>query len=63
MDKHAFARRVLRALAEKKAGIMLPLAAGAALVGGAHVVGKGLQKSREYKAGFQPGGYGPGSHG
>jgi hypothetical protein len=59
MDKVALARRLLQKMAEKKqAGIMLPLAAGAALVGGAHIVGKGMNKAKEYKAGFQPGGYG-----
>lgn len=60
MDKIALARRLLQKLAEKRAGLMLPVMAGAALAGGAHVLGKGVQKSREYKAGFQPGGYGGG---
>lgn len=62
MDKVALARRLLRALGEKRAGVMLPLAAGATLVGGAHVLGKGLQKGREYKAGFNPEMYAQGSH-
>jgi hypothetical protein len=62
MDKIALAKRLLQKLAEKRAGIMLPVAAGAALAGGAHILGKGLKKSHEYKAGFQPGGYGPGGH-
>lgn len=62
MDKIALAKKILRALAEKRAGIKLPLLAGAAAVGGAHVLSKGVQKAREYHAGFQPGGYGPGSH-
>jgi hypothetical protein len=58
MNKQALARKLLHKLAEKKAGIMLPLAAGAALVGGAHILGKGAKKSRENMAGFQPGGFG-----
>lgn len=62
MDKVALARQLLRALTEKRAGIMLPVAAGATLVGGAHILGKGMQKAKEYKAGFEPGGYAPGSH-
>lgn len=54
MDKTALARRLLRALGEKRAGIALPLIAGATLAGGVHTLGKGLRKSREYKAGFTP---------
>lgn len=60
-NKIAMAQDLLRRLVEKQAGMMMPLVAGAALVGGAHVLHKGLQKGREYKAGFQPG-Y-PGSQG
>lgn len=52
--KIAAAQELLRRLHDKQAGIMLPLAAGAALVGGAHVLGKGIHKGREYKAGFSP---------
>lgn len=62
MDKIAMARKLARALAVKRAGVALPLAAGFALAGGAHILGKGMQKAQEYKAGFQPYGYGPGSH-
>lgn len=62
MDKIALARKLLHALVEKKAGAMLPIVGGAALVGGAHILTKGVQKSREYKAGFQPAGYGSGGH-
>ena len=58
MDKLSFARMVIRKLAEKRAGLALPFAVGAAAVGGAHMLSKGVQKSKEYKAGFQPGGYG-----
>lgn len=61
MLKQASAHELLRKLYEKRAGMLLPLATGAALVGGAHVVRKGLEKGREYKAGFQPG-YMPGSN-
>lgn len=60
-NKIASAHELLRRLHEKRAGILLPVAAGAALVGGAHTLRKGLEKGREYKAGFQPG-YMPGSH-
>lgn len=49
--KIALAQELLR----KMAGYKLPLLAGAALLGGAHVVGKGLKKGQEYKAGFTPG--------
>ena len=64
MDKVALARRILLKLAAKKqAGIMLPLAVGAAAVGGAHMLGKGIQKGKEYQAGFQPGALANGSHG
>lgn len=52
--KIAAAQALLRRLHEKQAGIMLPLAAGAALVGGAHLLGKGINKGKEYKAGFRP---------
>ena len=57
-SKLAYAQRVLRSLAaEKQAGAMtIPLiAGGAALAAGAHTVGKGLGKGKQYKAGFQPG--------
>lgn len=52
--KIAIAQQLLRNLHLKQAGLMLPIAAGAALVGGAHTITKGLKKGREYKAGFQP---------
>lgn len=54
------AQALLRHLREKQAGVMLPLAAGAAIVGSTHAIHKGFQKGREYEAGFQPG-YIPGS--
>ena len=55
-SKLAYSQKVLRALAqEKKAGVMLPIAAGAAAIGTAHAVKKSLHKGREYKAGFTPG--------
>lgn len=56
--KLAYSQRVLRALAggtEKQAGIMLPLAIGAGVIGGAALLKKGLNKGKEFKAGFQPG--------
>lgn len=52
--KMAEAQTLLRKLHEKQAGLMLPLVAGAAVVGGAHTVGQGLKKGHEYKQGFQP---------
>lgn len=55
MTKVAVAQALLRRLHEKQAGIVAPLVVGGAAVLGAHTVGKGLQKGREYKAGFQPG--------
>ncbi len=54
-QKLAFSQRVLRALHEKQAGIVTPLAAGAAIAGGAHVIKKGLERGRGFKAGFAPG--------
>jgi hypothetical protein len=60
--KIASAQELLRKLQEKQAGIPLPVVAGAALLGGAHIMKKGLEKGHEYKAGFQPG-YIPGSQG
>ncbi len=53
--KIAAAQELLRQLHLKQAGLKLPLAAGAALVGGAHVLNKGIHKGRDYKAGFEPG--------
>ena len=53
--KIASAQQLLRSLAEKSAGVMLPLAVGATAVGGYHTIRKGLQKGREYKQGFEPG--------
>lgn len=54
--KLAYSQKVLRALStEKRAGLTAPLVIGAALAGGAHTVHKGLQKGKEYKAGFAPG--------
>lgn len=61
-NKIASAQYLLRRLQEKQAGLATPILAGAALVGGAHMLHKGLEKGREYKAGFQPG-YTPGSQG
>ncbi len=49
--KIASAQELLR----KMAGYKLPLLAGAAVVGGAHALNKGLRKGQEYKAGFTPG--------
>lgn len=49
--KIARAQEILR----KLAGYKLPIAIGAAAVGGAHVIGRGLKKGHEYKAGFTPG--------
>lgn len=49
--KVAAAQQLLR----KLAGYKLPLLVGGALVAGAHTLNSGLQKGREYKAGFQPG--------
>jgi hypothetical protein len=54
-NKIASAQQILRQLHEKQAGYKLPLLAGAALIGGAHVLNKSVQKGQEYKAGFQPG--------
>ena len=55
MLKVAMAQAFLRKLYEKQAGIVAPLAVGAGVIGGAHVLRQGAEKSKEYKAGFQPG--------
>ncbi len=55
-QKIAFAQELLRTMAgEKRAGVVAPLVAGAALAGGAATVAKGLKKGREYRAGFAHG--------
>lgn len=56
MDKISLARNILRTIAEKRAGAMLPLIAGAGLVGGAHILQKGLHKAHQNNEGFKPGG-------
>lgn len=63
------AQAVLRQLHEKQAGAFsrlplktgLPLAAGAALVGGYHVAKDTKRKAQDYHAGFNPN-YVPGGH-
>jgi hypothetical protein len=55
MTKVAAAQALLRKLHEKQAGLVAPLVIGGGLVAGAHVAHKGIQKAREYNAGFQPG--------
>lgn len=40
---------------KKQAGYGMPLMAGAALLGGAHMLSSGLNKAKQYKAGFNPG--------
>jgi len=52
--KVAYAQAVLRKLHEKLA-VAIPLAVGAGIAGGIHLTRKGLNKSREYQMGFQPG--------
>lgn len=56
MLKVAFAQALLRKAVEKQAGLGTTVAVGAGALGAAHVVGKGMNKAQEYKAGFQPGG-------
>lgn len=56
MFKLGAAYALLRKMCEKQAGVGVPLAIGAGVVAGAHTIGKGAQKAKEYKAGFQPGG-------
>ncbi len=56
-EKIAAAQLLLR----KLAGYKVPLLVGAGLLAGAHTLHSGLQKGKEYKAGFQPG-YMPQEH-
>lgn len=54
-NKLAFSGAVLRALYEKRAGMLLPVAlVGATMAGGAHVAKQGLEKAKEYNREFQP---------
>ena len=55
LRKIAYANRILRALAEKQAGIMTPVLLGAGMAAGAHALGKGMKKAKQYQAGFAPG--------
>lgn len=57
-SKLAYSQKVLRALVEseeKNAGVQGALVTGALLTAGAQTARKGIQKAKEYKAGFQPG--------
>ncbi len=57
MLKVALAQALLRKMHEKQAGIgtKAAIGLGAGALGTAYVVGKGMNKAHEYKAGFQPG--------
>jgi len=54
-QKLAYAHRVLRALAEKNAGVRTPLLIGAGLAATYHGLKKGIRKGREYYAETLPG--------
>ena len=53
--KLAYAHRVLRALAEKNAGIKVPLLIGAGLATGYHGIEQGIRKGKKYYAEMLPG--------
>ena len=52
--KLAFAQNVLRCLAEKRAGIILPIAAGMGIMGTAHLANKSVEKAKHINGGFYP---------
>ena len=52
--KLAHAQALLRKMYEKRA-MIVPLAVGAGLAAGAHITRKGMNKAKEYQAGFIPG--------
>lgn len=56
MLKLALAQALLRKMQEKQAGVGTAVAVGAGTLGAINIAKKGLHKTHEYKAGFEPGG-------
>lgn len=58
--KIAIGQGILRTLSKPK--YVLPALGAAGVMAGAHTIASGLQKGREYKAGFDPGVFESGGH-